>query len=381
MTFLQGIVTSHVLERFGPKQAPDSTVALNTVLLNPRGRVLFDFLLLSKKGNVASVQPNMLATNQELFLDCDSKVADSLLSQLVKYRVRLKVDFMRYNPELISVVSVLGKGIEDHVISTSPSLLLQSFEKIQGDLMVQLQSKGIKPPSKVITASDPRLPQVLGYRFYLFFNSAEEKQQWNRSLESNIVGSSQHPLYYYSSPDIYNRIRMLCGICEGSEIATDEALPLDYNFDLLHGIDWNKGCYVGQELTARSHFSGQVRKRVFPLYSQARDVLIGQEEKLQFCSIPNTSTDGKAAGRRERSAGKLICRTPDGSLGLGVIRFENVIPKDGHTATQTVAIDSQPLSVVKPFWMSNKDLYPEEEAEEEEEDMEYLEIEVEETEE
>jgi folate-binding protein YgfZ len=44
-----------------------------------------------------------------------------------------------------------------------------------------------------------------------------------------------------------------------------EAIPLEYNLDGLHGISYEKGCYVGQELIARTHHKGVIRKRVFPV--------------------------------------------------------------------------------------------------------------------
>ena len=43
-----------------------------------------------------------------------------------------------------------------------------------------------------------------------------------------------------------------------NELPKGESMPLEYNFELFSGVAFNKGCYVGQELTARTHFRGQV---------------------------------------------------------------------------------------------------------------------------
>lgn len=44
-----------------------------------------------------------------------------------------------------------------------------------------------------------------------------------------------------------------------------QAIPLEYNLDKLNAISFTKGCYVGQELIARSHFQGLIRKRLMPV--------------------------------------------------------------------------------------------------------------------
>lgn len=52
---------------------------------------------------------------------------------------------------------------------------------------------------------------------------------------------------------------------EGVPVVAGSAVPLEYNLDGLRGISFTKGCYVGQELIARAHFRGVVRKRLMPL--------------------------------------------------------------------------------------------------------------------
>ena len=47
--------------------------------------------------------------------------------------------------------------------------------------------------------------------------------------------------------------------------AAGQAIPLEYNLDELNAISFTKGCYVGQELIARSHFQGLIRKRLMPV--------------------------------------------------------------------------------------------------------------------
>jgi folate-binding protein YgfZ len=64
----------------------------------------------------------------------------------------------------------------------------------------------------------------------------------------------------------YERLRLECGLPDGSrDLVVEKAILLESNFDELHGVDWNKGCYMGQELTARTKYRGLVKKRLLPV--------------------------------------------------------------------------------------------------------------------
>merc|ERR1719422_1958319 len=68
------------------------------------------------------------------------------------------------------------------------------------------------------------------------------------------------------STDGYKELRFRLGVGEcPSELQPGKALPLESNADYMHGVSFHKGCYVGQELTARTHHTGVVRKRIMPL--------------------------------------------------------------------------------------------------------------------
>ena len=88
---------------------------------------------------------------------------------------------------------------------------------------------------------DPRHPE-LGYRLY---ESTE--------LEQN-------------SFEQYNNHRIELGIPEhGHDLIPDKSIPLECHLEKLGAIDWDKGCYMGQELTARTNYRGLVRKCLFPV--------------------------------------------------------------------------------------------------------------------
>ena len=67
------------------------------------------------------------------------------------------------------------------------------------------------------------------------------------------------------SPE-YDRLRISLGVPDGSRDLDVERSPLLENgFDELHGIDWDKGCFMGQELTARTKYRALIKKRLLPV--------------------------------------------------------------------------------------------------------------------
>ena len=99
--------------------------------------------------------------------------------------------------------------------------------------------------------ADPRLPG-LGVRVLTEAGEA-----------AAILGSHG---FVPAMPADYDALRLALGVPDGSrDLPVEKALLLESGFDELNGIDWKKGCYMGQELTARTKYRGLVRKRLFPV--------------------------------------------------------------------------------------------------------------------
>ena len=65
--------------------------------------------------------------------------------------------------------------------------------------------------------------------------------------------------------DDYERIRISLGIPDAiSDLVQNKTILLEAGFDELNGISWDKGCYIGQELTARTKYRGLIKKRLIP---------------------------------------------------------------------------------------------------------------------
>lgn len=107
--------------------------------------------------------------------------------------------------------------------------------------------------------------------------------------------------------DAYNLHRLSLGVPEGdSDLVPEKSFLLPFGFEDLHGVDFKKGCYVGQEVTARSKHLGQVRKRIYKVRSTGGDL----------------PAAGSAVYYGEINAGEL--RSVHGDIGLALMSVEAV---------------------------------------------------------
>jgi len=105
---------------------------------------------------------------------------------------------------------------------------------------------GGMPPEIPLTAPDPRLPEA-GYRL----------------LSPTILTED-------ATPEAYAAHRIALGLPDGPpDLEPDKTLLLEAGFDELNGVDWQKGCYMGQELTARTKYRGLVKRRLIPVTLEA----------------------------------------------------------------------------------------------------------------
>lgn len=210
-TFLQGLISNDV-----DKVATDAVVY--AAFLTAQGKYLHDFFVAELAG--------------ALLLDCEKERLADLKRRLGMYRLRSKVTLTDRTDEIV-VAALIGE-----------------------DATAAVGLPGGDAGSAVafgqgIAYVDPRLADM-GVRMLLPRDGAVA------ALEGVGVPALDR--------SDYDQLRIRLGLPDGSrDMEVDKAILLENGFDELHGVDWEKGCYLGQELTARTKYRGLIKKRLLPM--------------------------------------------------------------------------------------------------------------------
>lgn len=167
------------------------------------------------------------------------------------------------------------------------------------------------------------------------FAFADQRQPGLGSLL--VAGSEQlacPPGFAEQEEVVWQQLRIAAGVPEGAaDLTPERALMLEAGLDRLGAVDFDKGCYIGQEVTARTRWRGLVKRRIVPVRAAAG--LHGQSAITQA---------GKQVGQL------LSCVVTDtGWLGLASLRLAAI--EAAGTGQQLVLADGQPLELAIPDWM------------------------------
>lgn len=274
--FLQGLVSNDVSH-----VAPDR--AIHAALLTPQGRFLFDMFIVEHNG--------------ALLLEVERDRAADLARKLTMYRLRSKVTIENRGTGW-EVVAAHGEGA-----AAALGLPDEAGAAIAID--------------DAVAYVDPRLPG-LGVRVI---------------APDGHIATKLPPRGFAPAPfESWDHVRLTLGVPDGSrDLPVEKALLLECGFDELHGVDWKKGCYMGQELTARTKYRGLVKKRLLP---------VTVDGPLPAPGTPVT-VNGQEAGEM---------RSGLGTQGLALLRLEALDKARSSGAPLTAGAAT--LRPLVPEWVS-----------------------------
>lgn len=192
--------------------------SIYAAMLSPQGRYLYDFFITNHNNN--------------FLLECPSFQATEIYKKLNLYKLRSDVKIKIIETFDIFLVSKLN--LDEFTINNSECLFFQ----------------------------DPRFNNSL-MRVYA------PKEFTIKNKKISLMNEDQ-----------YNDFRINMNIPDFTKDSKKEkSLLLEMRFDELNGISWEKGCYLGQEITARMKYRGKVKKKIFSIYIDFKSRL---DEKIFF---------------------------------------------------------------------------------------------------
>ena len=270
--FLQGLVSNDV-EKLAAGRA------VYAALLTAQGKYLHDFI--------------MVEQGEAIWLDSEAARLADLRRRLSMYRLRAKVEIAE-SPEF-GVAAIVG-------------------EDALSALGLPNERGAVRPWGGGVALVDPRLAE-LGARAILPREALRPAMTAAGLAETDFAA--------------YDRHRLALGVPDGSrDLVPEKSILLESGFDELNGVDWQKGCYVGQELTARTKYRGLIKKRLFPVHIEGVAPAPGTIVRL----------DGKDAGEM---------RSARDGIGLALLRLE------AASENRRLTADEATLSPIRPDWMQN----------------------------
>jgi folate-binding protein YgfZ len=273
--FLQGLISNDIAKATTER-------AIYASLLTAQGRFLHDFFI--------------VAVGDAYWLDVEAARRDDLKRRLTMYKLRSKVTLE--TPDDRTIVALTGAGAATALgLGADPG--------------------SAAPLAGGVVFVDPRLA-ALGLRAIV-----------------PPDGRAAITAAGFAAGDLaaYDHARAALGVPDGSrDLPVERALLLENGFDELNGVDWKKGCYVGQELTARMKYRALVvRKRLMPVRIEGP-----------------APEPGAAVMLGDQEAGEI--RSVHGDVGLALMRLEQVeeAARDGRALVAGAAT----IVPRKPEWAS-----------------------------
>ena len=220
--FLQPLITNNI-------DLVSSKKSIYAALLSPQGKYIFDFFIFEN------------SINGHLSIDCAKNRCAELLEKLNIYKLRYKINFNINNN--ISIFGIYGIDYSELKLNLKEVSLEGSTEKINNNIILV----------------DPR-NKKLGLRIY-------------SDLSSPIEGFNKIPDGEKSDLD-YIRIELSVPNPD-LDLEIEKSFLIENNFEFINAIDFKKGCYVGQENTARQKYRGTAKKKLFLIRIIGDDIING----------------------------------------------------------------------------------------------------------
>ena len=237
----------------------------------------------------------------------------------------------------------------------SDHFLLRSDAARRDDLFTRLRRYRLRRPIDLAIEPDIRLVLLLGNQaaetmtIPMIMSCSDPRSP---ELGSHCLVEARHLPAQMGAIDRWHANRIAAGVPEGSvDLTPERALMLEAVLDQLGAVDFEKGCYVGQEVTARTHYRGLVKRRLVPLTIAGDPPAIDSDISWQGSVIGKSKTAAALTapifGAHEQADAKSIClallKLSDIHNILDAPADDDCLTINGHAAALALADWMQPL--------------------------------------
>ena len=248
-------------------------------LLTPQGKFLYEFIIIKHKSG--------------FFIDCEKNQSEEILKLLNIYKIRSKIEILNLSNEFV----VASFGYEKYLsIEGSKDILGFTFKYREDPVILDPRNKNLG--ARLIINLE---------KLYLSLKKLDLK---NDKIENYHIQSHKLGIVPKNLNQLQNKL-----------------FGIECNFEELNGIDFKKGCYVGQENTARIKLKNKLSKRLLPI--EIIEGKLSENEKI----YNNDVEIGKI----------LIC----GDYPFGLIKYKD----ENFDREQTFKSNNCSFKVIVPQWL------------------------------
>ena len=272
--FLQNIVTNDL------EKVTDSSTIFSSIL-TPQGKYLFEFFIIKLKDSY--------------LIECEKESTEEIIKLLNYYKLRSKVDFTNSNKKYSASVISLEKFKEIDSSNLSKGKTI-NYE----DGLIYIDPRNDKLGAKIIS-------------------KIETIQIKTKKLNLNVVDKNK---YYKKCFEL--------GIPQiNLKNLKDKIFGIENNLDELNGIDFKKGCYVGQENTSRIKLRNKLRRRILPVQKITGE--ISENDIIKY---------------KDFEIGKIMISEP---YSFGLIKV--VDPDINEFNNIDLICGNSKIKIIKPDWI------------------------------
>ena len=272
--FLQNIVTNDI-------EKISDNFSLFSSILTPQGKYLYEFFIIKIKDGY--------------LLECEKKSVSEIIKVFNVYKLRSKINLIDKSKHYNSVIISLEKFEE-----ISENKNTNGFTINYNGEPIFLEPRNQKLGAKIISKQN-NVNNVI------------------KNLNLKIIDKNK---YYSESFDL--------GIAQVNLIKLkDKIFGMENNLDELNGIDFKKGCYIGQENTSRIKLRNKLRRRILPVKKISGDIF--ENNIIKY---------------KDKEIGKIIIDAP---YVFGLIKI--VDPDLNEFVNKDLICENSKVKVLKPEWI------------------------------